>query len=228
MIENEIMGELISENFKLLRENLHFIEKKEKEIIIVTSTIPQEGKSSIVYNYGVSEAMAGKRVIIVDCDIRRPKAHENFKVKPEKCLLQVLKGEITLEEAIVKDLETNLDLLPSQKKKENVTEIFMDKKIVECLEKLKNSYDLIIIDTAPLAVATDALLLSEYGDGILYVVGYNMVSKNELIEAKKLIDKSGCNLYGIVVNRVGKKGYTDGNYGYYDYNHKYFTDYIKD
>lgn len=227
MIKSEIKEELLSENFKFLRANLHFIEKKEKQIVIVTSTIPEEGKSSVVYNYGKSEAVGGRQVLIIDCDVRCPKAHKNFGIKPQKGLANVLRGEITLEEAIVKDLESNLDLLPAQQFTENVTDVFMDKSIGQHLESLKKTYDLIILDTAPLTVATDALILSAYGDGIIYVVGYDMVSRSELEEAKKLIDKSGANLYGIVINRVDKKGYAGGECGYYDYSHKYFTDYIK-
>lgn len=217
----------VAESFRLLRTNLHFIDEKENRVMIVTSTIPKEGKSSVASNYAMSEAIAGKKVLIVDCDIRRPRAHSSFGIEVNKGLSDVLAGEATLEEAIMKGVEHNLDLLPAKHFKGNVTEMFLSKNVAIYLEKLRTMYDVIILDTAPLTVATDAVLLAEYGDGIIYVVGYDMVTKKELEHAKKLIDRSGANLYGVVMNKVDKSGYSYGNYGYYNYNYRYYNDYIK-
>jgi Mrp family chromosome partitioning ATPase len=95
------------------------------------------------------------------------------------------------------------------------------------LEKLRESYDLIVLDTPPVAVTTDAVILSEYADGVVYIVGYDMVSKKELLQSKKLLDRAGANIYGIVVNKINKEAYSYGNYGYYNNNYAYYEEYIK-
>lgn len=218
----------VAESFRLLRTNLHFMDEKENRVVIVTSTIPKEGKSSVASNYAMSEAIAGKKVLIVDCDIRRPRAHTSFGIEVTKGLSDVLAGEANIEDIIMKNVEENLDLIPAKYYKGNVTEMFLSKNISHYLEKLRTMYDVIVLDTAPLTVATDAVLLAEHGDGIIYVVAYDMVTRKELEHAKKLIDRSGANLYGVVMNKVDKSGYSYGNYGYYNYNYRYYNEYIKD
>ncbi|MGL4567670.1 MAG: polysaccharide biosynthesis tyrosine autokinase [Fusobacteriaceae bacterium] len=225
LCDNSIRENLISENFKFLRTDIHFIEKNRKDVVVVTSTIPGEGKTSVAYNYGKAEAEAGRKVLIIDCDIRRPRMHKNFGIEHEKGLVSLLKSEITLSEAIVKDVEIGLDIIPAEKIVENVTEILMEEKFLQYIKILREDYELIILDTAPITVATDALVLSEYADGVIYVVGYDMVSENELKDAHKLIEKLAVNLYGIVVNRVTKEGY---DFGYYNDLHRYFAEYERE
>ena len=217
----------IAESFRLLRTNIHFLDEKENRIVVVTSTIPKEGKSSVSSNYAMSEAIAGKKVLLIDCDIRRPRAHTSFGIEVEKGLSDVLAGEAKLEEIIMKEVEHNLDLIPAKYFKGNVTEMFLSKNMAIYLKELRTMYDVIVLDTAPLTVATDAVLLSQHGDGIIYVVAYDMVTKKELEHARKLIDRSGAKLYGVVMNKVDKSGYSYGNYGYYNYNYRYYDEYIK-
>lgn len=218
----------VAESFRLLRTNIHFMDEKKNRVIIVTSTIPKEGKSSVASNYAMSEAIAGNRVLIIDSDVRRPRAHHSFGIHVDKGLSDVLAGTATLDEAIMKGVEMNLDLLPAKHFKGNVTEMFLSKNLSKYIEELRTRYDLIVIDTAPLTVATDAVILAEHADGIIYVVGYDMVTKKELEHARKLIDRSGANLYGIVMNKVDKSGYSYGNYGYYNYNYRYYNEYINE
>ncbi|MEG0135464.1 MAG: CpsD/CapB family tyrosine-protein kinase [Cetobacterium sp.] len=216
----------VAESFRLLRTNIHFMDEKTNRVVIVTSTIPKEGKSSVASNYAMSEAIAGKKVLIVDCDIRRPRAHTSFGIQVTRGLADVLAGNAKIEDVIIKDVENNLDLLPAKHFQGNVTEMFLSKNLSKQLDTLRALYDLIILDTAPLTVATDAVLLAEHGDGVIYVVGYDMVTKKELEHAKKLLHRAKANLYGVVMNKVDKTGYSYGNYGYYNYNYRYYNDYI--
>ncbi|MGL5125069.1 MAG: tyrosine-protein kinase family protein, partial [Fusobacteriaceae bacterium] len=126
----------------------------------------------------------------------------------EKGLADVLVGEATLEEVIIKGVEQNLDLLPAKHFKGSVTDMFLSKNIEIYLEKLRTMYDLIILDTAPLTVATDAVLLAEH--------------------AKKLIDRSGENIYGVVLNKIDKSEYSDDDYGYNNDNYREYNDNMKD
>ncbi|MGL5542335.1 MAG: CpsD/CapB family tyrosine-protein kinase [Fusobacteriaceae bacterium] len=218
----------IAESFRLLRTNIHFLDEKKNRVIIVTSTIPKEGKSSVASNYAMAEAIGGNRVLLIDSDIRRPRAHTSFGIQVEKGLSDVLLGTAELKDVIMKDVEKNLDIIPANYFRGNVTEMFLSKNLSKYIDELRGLYDLIVIDTPPLTVATDALLLAEHGDGIIYVVAYDMVTKRELEHSRKLIDRSGVKIYGIVMNKVDKSGYSYGNYGYYNYNYHYYNEYMQE
>ncbi|WP_319370793.1 CpsD/CapB family tyrosine-protein kinase [uncultured Ilyobacter sp.] len=219
--------EHIAEAIRILRTNLYFTESKDRKVVLITSSIPKEGKSTIAANYALSVAISGEKVILVDCDIRRPRVVDSFGIKANYGLEEVLRGKKNLEDVILHNVERNLDLLPATSYGENVTELFLGKKIVEILDKLKDEYNLIVLDTPPLTVATDAALLSTYADGVVYVVGYDMVFKKELLSGKKLLEKAGANIYGVVVNKVDINGYAMGNYGHYSSNYKYYDEYKK-
>lgn len=218
----------IAESFRVLRTNVHFLDKKDKKTIVVTSTIPKEGKSSVTSNFAMSEAVAGKRVLLIDCDIRRPRAHTSFGIDVERGLADVLTGKHSIEEVIMHNVEENLDLIPSKHLNGNVSEAFLRAGLEAEIEKIRDKYDLILIDTPPLTVATDALMLAEFADGVIYVTAYDMVSKKELKYAKNLMDRAGVNLYGVVINKIDKSGYSYGNYGYYNYTYKYYKEYVND
>jgi protein-tyrosine kinase len=128
---------------------------------------------------------------------------------------------------ILKGVVKNLDILPSKPLNQDIdiTNFFLGEEIENLLDKLKERYDLIILDTAPLAIATDAAVLSEYADGVVYVCGYNMVDKKKMLRAKKILDRAGANIYGVVVNKVGKNGYYYGEYD--DYIYKHYDNYIE-
>ena len=124
--------------------------KTRKEPVVVTSAIPKEGKSFIAANYAMSEAMVGKKVLLVDCDLRRPRAHSSFGIEDHHGLGEILLGGKNVEDAIVKEVEKNLDLLPTKHMEHNVTEILQSKKMVSLMKELQESYDLVVVDTAPL------------------------------------------------------------------------------
>jgi len=216
----------MAEALRLLRTNIHFMERKKKRVVLCTSTVPGEGKSFVTANYAMSVAISGEKVLLIDCDIRRPRAHSNFEVEVEHGIADILLGKKKKEEVILKNIEENLDLLPSKHLSINVTELFLGSRMKKLIDDLKKKYDLIILDTPPLLATSDAAILSQYSDGIIFVCGYGMVTKKELFQAKKMLLKAEANLYGVVVNRVEESGYSAGNYGYYSYTHKYYDDYI--
>ncbi len=218
----------VAESLRALRTNIHFIDEKENKIILVTSSIPKEGKSFIASNYAMSEAMVGQKVLLMDCDIRRPRAHTGFEVAGHSGMEEVLLGKKEVKDAILKNVEENLDLLPTKHLEHNITELIQGKKMEKILKELKEIYDLIVLDTPPLTVATDAAILSKHADGVIFVNGYDMTSKKELLYAREILESAGANLYGMVVNRIDKSGYGYGNYGYYNYNYKYYQEYVKE
>ena len=118
----------IAEALRVLRTNIHFIDEKEKKTVIVTSSIPKEGKSFIAANYAMSEAMVGQKVLLIDCDLRRPRAHSSFGIADHHGLGEILMGDKKAEDVIVKEVEKNLDLLPTKHLEHNVTELLQGKK----------------------------------------------------------------------------------------------------
>ena len=110
----------------------------------------------------------------------------------------------------MKDILPNLDLLPTKNMRHNVTELFLRDKIKNMLKYLENRYDTIILDTPPLAVASDAAILSKAVDGVVVVVGYDQVAKRELEFTKEMLDNAGANIYGFIVNGVDKRGMSYG------------------
>ena len=220
--ENHEMNEAL----RVVRTNLHFLNEKENSrVILVTSTTPQEGKSTIASNYAMSIAITGKKVLLIDCDIRRPRAHESFGVKFKSGLERVLTGEEVVNKVILRDVEKNLDILPTKNMAHNVTELFLGDKMKNMLEELKSNYNTIVIDTPPLIVASDAAILSKHCDGVVYVVAYDQVAKRELEFGKNMLENAKANIYGFVVNKVDKNGLSYGNYGYYNNNYSYYKDY---
>ena len=160
----------ITEAFRTLRTNLAFLREKQKgKTLLFTSSIPAEGKSFVASNYAASLAIAHKKVLLVDCDIRRPRAHESFGIKIEQGLESVLTHDVPVEALIMRDILPNLDLLPTKNMKHNVTELFLRDKIKNMLIELRDRYDTIILDTPPLAVASDAAILSKAVDGVVAV-----------------------------------------------------------
>jgi len=213
------------EAFRVLRSNIYFLEKKEKKIILFTSTIPNEGKTTVAKNYAMSVAITGKKVISVNCDIRRDKKYNNFGLDINYGIESVLAGDRELDEVIVRDVQKNLDVLPAKHLKNGVTGFFLGERIKKLLKELNKRYDLVVLDTPPLTIATDAAILSEYADGVIYVCGYDMVTKEKMLRSKKILKRAGAKIYGVVINKVDEKAYA-GNYGYEEYTE--YDNYIKD
>ncbi len=219
---------IISEIANSLRTNLYFLESKKKKTVLCTSTIEKEGKSFVAANYAISAAENGEKVLLIDCDVRRPRIHLNFGLEVASGINDVLLGKKNINEVILREVRENLDILPSKHQKRNVTELFLGEEIRNILKGLKRRYDLIIIDTPPLLVAADAAILGQHSDGVIYICGYGMVDRKELIHAKRILKRARVKIYGIVVNKIEKEGYSVGNYGYYSYSYKYSEKYSEE
>ena len=219
----------MSEAFRTIRTNLSFLNEKEMgRKLVFTSSIPGEGKTSVASNYAASLAIAGRKTLLIDCDIRRPRAIASFGLEVHKGLESILKKEAEIEEVIVEDVIDNLDILPAKYLNENVTELFLGDGLTELLHKVENKYNTIILDTAPLTVASDAAILSKYVDGVVVIVAYDLVAEKELKFTKEMLTNAGANVYGFIVNRVDSTGLSYGNYGYYNNNYSYYKEYYKE
>ena len=191
-----------SEAYRMLRTNIQYSSfDKQLKIILITSAEAEEGKSTVAGNLALSFSESNKSVILIDCDLRRPSIHKKFKISNVIGLSEVLIGKEKLEDCI-KLYNDNLSILPSGTVPPNPTEMLDSNSMSNLLKVLKDKYDLIIIDTAPILAVADAKILSTKADGALIVVRAMKTKVESVIEAKNLLNKVGANIIGTVLNGV--------------------------
>ncbi|MGC4036279.1 MAG: polysaccharide biosynthesis tyrosine autokinase [Chitinophagaceae bacterium] len=212
----------IAEQFRKLRTSLGYlgIAGKRKKIL-VTSAIPGEGKSFISANLGLSLAMAGKKVIILEFDMVNPVLADKFDVSIDRGMESYLSGEAEPEEVIRRTaVSENLFILPAGDTPTNPSELILSGLTEKLLEYAENIFDYVIVDTAPVALRSDAYVLSKFCDATLYIVRH----KRTPLKSVKLIDDNNkineLTNMAIVFNGVRSKKFSKSSYGY-GYNNKY-------
>ncbi len=214
----------IVDQFRKLRTSLTFLNigaKRNK--IVITSSIPGEGKSFVVANLGISLALAGKKVILLELDLINPTLSTKLHISEENGASNYLVGEKELDELILQTkVHENLYLLPSGPLPENPSELLLSPRVERMLDQLSGKFDYIIIDTAPLAPMPDAYVLSRFCDATLYVVRHKYTPKGivqRIDEENKINELKNP---AIIFNAVKNRGYIKNNFGYgYGYGHEY-------
>lgn len=203
---------IVSEAYRTLRTNVQYSSfDKAIKTIVITSAEAAEGKSTVSGNLALSFAQNDKKVIIVDCDLRKPSVHKNFKISNLSGLSEVLIGKENLED-VIQNRNGNLDILTSGKIPPNPSEMLSSVSMTNLIEKLREKYDIVILDSAPLQAVTDAQILSTKADGTILVIRAQRTSRDSVIEAKNLLTKVGANILGTVLHAVEN---TRGKYYYY-------------
>lgn len=217
----------IAEQFRELRISLNFFKgSNKKRKILVTSTIAGEGKSFIATNLALSFALTGKKVVLLELDLNRPKLSINLNINNDKGISDYLLGHKDPEEIIKRtDTHENLFIIPSGPLPENPSELLMNGKIEDLIDFLNGIFDYIIIDIAPVGPVTDAYILSPLCDVTLYVIRHKYTPKvfvERLDENNKI--KKLKNI-ALVFNGILPRGFGKNNYGYgYGYGHEYNQD----
>ncbi|CAH2714877.1 Tyrosine-protein kinase YwqD [Neobacillus rhizosphaerae] len=204
----------IIEQYRLIRNNLHFSSvDHDIKTIVITSPEPSDGKSTTSANLAIVLSQHGKRVLLVDADLRKPSVHYTFNLSNKDGLTSVLTKDISLEKAICKTYLPNLDILTSGPIPPNPSELLDSKTMELLIEELKLAYEYIIFDTPPILVVTDSQNLASKCDGVVMVVSSGKTKKDRAMKAKDLLEKANSIMVGIVVNGVES---TQGKYyGYY-------------
>lgn len=191
-----------AEAFRTLRTNIQYSSfDKEIRSIVVTSSEPGEGKSTTAGNIALSFAQANKSTIMVDCDLRKPSLHRKFKISNMIGLSDILIGKEKIQDA-VHEYNEHLDILPSGKLPPNPSEMLGSRAMEKLLGELKEKYEVIILDTAPLQAVTDAQVLSTKADGTILVIRAEKTKKESVLQAKNLLEKVNANIIGTVLNGV--------------------------
>ena len=208
---------IVSENIKRLRTNLQFtaVDKRVKTILI-TSTNAGEGKSFIAANLAISFAQAEKKVLLVDCDLRKGRTHKLFGVANTAGLSNLLAGDLRSFSKYINPTKIeNLDIITCGTYPPNPSELLASKKNKALVKILREYFDIIIFDGSPVGGLAESLILSSLMDETLIVVKESNTTKNDLLATKDALDKVGANVAGIVFNMANHKSTKYYNYYYY-------------
>ncbi len=212
------------EAIKSLRTSVHFAMVESKNnVLMITGPTPAVGKSFVSSNLAVTMAQAGKKVLLIDADMRKGYVHKQFAGISKLGLSEYLIGDCDLTEAISHTSVDNLDILAHGVMPPNPSELLMSAKFQELIEKVAIDYDLVIIDTPPILAVTDASIVGKYVGTTMMVVRYGLNPVKEVEIALKRLEQNGIDSKGIVFNgikRTGGFGYQYGygyGYGYYTY-----------
>ena len=215
----------VSEAYRILRTNVAFTSiKSPVRSIIVSSSIPQEGKSTVIGNLAITFAQMGNRVLIIDTDLRKPVFNKIFKTRLDKGLSDVLVGREKLKDALIKTNIENLDLLPSGTLPPNPTELLGSARMKTLIEELKGQYEYLFFDAPPVLGVADASILGSLCDGMLFVVWFGKTGRDLVIESMKVLENANIRVLGMVLNGVDIGRRYRSRYYYYHYYHKYYED----
>lgn len=204
----------VSEQYRTIRTNIQFSSvDQDIRSILVTSAGPGEGKSTTAANLAVVFAQQGKRVLLVDADLRKPTAHYTFRVENIYGLTRVLTKQSSLHEAVQPCEVENLDILTSGPIPPNPAELLSSNQMTELLEELYSIYDMVIFDTPPVLAVADAQILTNHVDGSILVVWSGKTEQEGAKKAKETLSASKGKLLGVVLN--GKKHKDSQQYYYY-------------
>jgi succinoglycan biosynthesis transport protein ExoP len=190
------------------------------KVIMVTSALPQEGKTTTSINCAVVLAQKGIRVLLIDADLRRPSIHKTLGMGPRSGLSNVLTGSATLEQAITRSsILPNLDILPAGTPPPNPAELLASTNMRDVLQELRGKYDHVVVDTPPTLSVTDAVVLSPRADAIVLVIRSGQTTKQALRRSRDILMQVNAKVSGVLLNAVDLS--SPDYYYYYEYQGKY-------
>ncbi|MEW5717042.1 MAG: CpsD/CapB family tyrosine-protein kinase [Chloroflexota bacterium] len=204
----------ISEAYRTLRTNLEFTSlDKPIRSMVVTSASPEEGKSTTLANLAVAVAQAGRKVILVDCDLRRPSLHQIFDARNTPGFTDMMRDDALMSQPPLQETAVpNLYLLPSGTLPPNPAELLGSRRMSEVIAALQQHAEMVLFDAPPVIAVTDAAVLSSKVDAVLLVISAGKTKREHAKKAKALLDKVNAHLIGTVLNNI--KGETS-LYQYY-------------
>jgi capsular exopolysaccharide synthesis family protein len=208
-----------SEAFRALRTRIQFskLQDNQAKTILVTSSAPREGKTTVAVNVAGSFAQANKRTIVIDCDLRKPRMHNVFKIQRFPGFSDYFFGQASLEEIIHHTELPNLSFITAGTIPPNPSEILGSEQMKSFLEKLKQDYDQIIIDSPPIIAVTDSEILSRLVDATILVVAANQTEIELMRKSTELLTHEENTLIGVVLNKFSYKSGYGSYYKYYYY-----------
>ena len=221
LILKEMPKSIISEDIRTIRTNLEFsLSEYDKKIVMMTSPLPNEGKSFISSNLAIALAQNDNKVLLIDCDLRRGRLHNIFSTSNKVGLSNLImkyNEDYEIVDVLQKTKVKKLYLLPRGTIPPNPSELLSSKKFKSIMDDLQDVFDYIIIDSVPVNGLPDALILSKLVDKVVIVTKYGSTNIEMLEETKKALDNVNANIAGVVINKISKPR---NKYKYYYYGDK--------
>lgn len=213
----------VAEAFRTLHSSLRLKdESKNAKAFLTTSTVPGEGKSFMTTNLAMTFAAHGEKVVIVDCDLRKPNVHKSLGLENSRGVIDIVSGRYSLDEVTVKNFQPNLDVVVAGGRAKNPTQILNSKGFEQLIAELRKRYDRVFIDTPPLAAVSDALIILPLVDGSLFTIFFNKVRRKAAqFSAKSLLEANVPN-FGAILNGLNL---AVSGYYYAQYYDKSYKDY---
>lgn len=206
-----------TEAYRVIRTSIQFAQAgKELKTLAVTSCMPNEGNSMTAANLAVVLTQAGKSVLLLDCDMRNPTVHKNFGLSNKLGISSCISMDTPLSAAVQATKVDNLYALTSGVIPPNPSELLGSEQMKNVLQRAKEQYDYVLIDTPPVMPVTDALIVSRFVDGMILVIASAEIKVEMARDVKNQLVNAGANILGVVLNKVRSEHHGYG-YGYYYY-----------
>lgn len=206
---------IITEAYNMARTNLTFaLSTSDKNIVVVTSCNPAEGKSTNCANFAITLANAGSKVLLIDSDLRKPTMHKLLKLGNNKGLSSIISGQCSINDARNIDVRPNLDVITAGPIPPNPSELLSSQIMVTCLELLSKKYDYICIDTPPVNVVSDALLYNNLSAGIIFIVRENSTHHTDITSALEKIKITNGKVLGFIKTACNPEEKSSNSYSY--------------
>jgi capsular exopolysaccharide synthesis family protein len=190
---------------------------RSERVFVVSSSVPSEGKTTVVINLAITLALAGQRIALVECDLRRPRIAERLGLDDGVGTTTVLIGQISLDEALQKHSDSGLSVLTAGRRPPNPSELLQSHAMEELIRDLRSRFDVVLLDAPPLLPVTDAALLASQSDGLIMVVRHGKTSGEQVRMAMQRVESVAGECAGVVINLAPTTG---RGYGYgYGYGH---------
>lgn len=208
----------ISESYRSIRTNIQFANVDNNiKTILVTSSVPGEGKTTTLSNVAFSMADLGHRVLVIDCDLRKPRVHKVFDLSNAEGITDILLGSKDYKDYIRTVSDGKLDVLTSGKVPGNPSELLESDAMKRFISQVKEEYDYVMIDTPPTLPVADSAIMSTYIDGVIIVCSSGKVEVNAAKKAVESLKKVEANILGVVLTKVPIKAGKHNSYYYYYY-----------
>ncbi|QDV26123.1 polysaccharide biosynthesis tyrosine autokinase [Aureliella helgolandensis] len=212
----------VAEAYRSVRTGLFFSNNgKALKVLQVTSPVPGDGKSTLACNIAVTMAQSGRRVLLIDADLRRPRVAKIFGIDSDVGVAAVVGGKCEIEDGIHVGPVANLSIMPGGKRPANPAEILSSQRFKNMVDVLRDKFDMIVIDTPPLLAVSDPGAVAGIVDGVLMTMRLRRNVKPLAVRAKSILESVGANLLGVVINGVSSEAGYGYNYDYNDYRYAY-------